>query len=980
MATRRHSLNQNYLAWLFVCSLFIELAASQTSFFLRHSFVEEQPSGAKLADLRHLLQLQGGRRGDANLDRCEFQPLDIREKYFFVDSKTGEIFAKARIDRESLCEEAVTCCKGINPDCKLPMTIGMVDPTRSGPAFQEILQVDLDVLDLNDNAPRWTSPTLLLEISEHTLVGSKFKLPPADDPDKAPDNTTQIYRLASGTDLFRVVPVFSPDPAVSVVLLLEVLVDLDRETKPFHTIVIHAVDGGPVPLTGSVTVNVSLTDINDNPPFFTHESRTVSIPENYPLEKELFRVTASDRDASDIENLHYRFSLSASKAVLDDFRVDRRSGSIVAVRPLDYESKREYSIPVTVSDGKHLVETTIEVRLLNINDNPPTITVKSILPEQQPSASGAQSSDLFIRENAPIGTLIASVDVKDADDKAMQETVTCFIEPSRLFGMLPLYEAARHQFKIVSNVPFDRELKSMHQATVTCHDNGSPNRDASVQNRIRVIDENDHPPTFRERIVEAQLHENAETSMTKPVIRMEAGDKDEGVNAAIRYSLDTQSEHAFYIDTLTGAIYPKFSFDREKISQVNITVFAKDMGDSSDTELQFTATGTVVVNIQDVNDCDPVFQQRHYSFAVVENVPNRTFVGKVRATDCDAEERHRSIVYRLIRQPGDPSQLFPFEVSPDGSVYTSTDNLDREARHSYSLRVLADDQADRSDTATMSIAVLDLNDNAPRWVYPGGTAPRVNISMHKSVGDTVYKLHASDPDEGNNGTVVYSLVSVQPYDSLFVVSRAGDLTLGRSIVFNRDVNLLHNLVFNACDQGSPRQLFSVKSMSIFITEQAPNNYGLGSPKTSEGNLIIIVAMVVITLVVSIVLIAAIFFLRCNFCDRRTHSTERQNGRVKGSGHLQQEQQEQQLQLQHLHHNPPAYRISPANCDTYQWDGSAATGSTLAVRAADCEAGDPHHYQVALTLSPMESDQTIGRSYLPVADSRSESTARGPSSP
>uniref|UniRef100_A0A1I8H890 Protocadherin-16 n=1 Tax=Macrostomum lignano TaxID=282301 RepID=A0A1I8H890_9PLAT len=915
---------------------------------LRHSFVEELPVGSRVADLRRLLREQAG-RADADSPELEFTTLSDAGGLLSVDPASGAVEIRSRIDRESICSLVDTCCPSASSqDCRLSPTVGLLDSRLPAGNFRDIIQLELDVIDVNDNAPRWTMARLQLEMAEHTQPGERISLQLAEDPDRAPDNTTSSYSLLSASQpgAFRVAyerRSGGRDPtAAAPHVWLEVLADLDRETRPNHELVIAAVDGAARPLTGSVTVSVQLIDINDNAPVFKRrydEGPDTVVPESLPPGSELLRVEATDRDQSD--SLSYRFSVSASQAVLNDFKIDAKTG-VISVQQLDYEIRREYSIPVTVSDGKHPVETTVKVRVQNVNDNPPVITVKSVQPDAAPTDA------LQILEKSPPGSLIATADVKDADDKGMEQRLDCSVQPPGQFDIRPLYESAKHQFKIVSSVSFDREIRASYSAEIVCRDGGSPSQEGRHRLRIDVTDVNDNPPTFAATSVRASLAENSGAGAF--VAQLHADDPDEGANGRVRYSIAPTSAADFNVDAYNGTVTARRSFDREKVDVLNAFVFAEDSPRTGGREA-LTATASLVVEIADLNDCRPQLNRRRYDLAVEEGAAAGARLGSATAVDCDVEPRHRNVSFRL--EPDDSSGgglVELFRVSPDGGVFTTgAGELDREQRDSHSFLLVADDGAGLADTAQVSVSVLDRNDNRPRWMFPGESGRTLNISQHRPVGSPIAHLHAIDADYGDNGTVVYSLLAPQPYDNLFVVSRDGVLSLGRPVDPKRDLSTVHRLVLNASDRGRPRPLNSIETMEIRILEQPDSAFGGPSARTSESNLVIIVAMVTVTLAVSLVLIGAIFCLRCRTCGGRRR-------RRRGKVNRQQQQEQQQLPLTPPPSPPPPMPPPPLLLGPSAGDYSPNCGYHCDSAVRPDPMADSR-YQVQLPLSPLDSEAT-----------------------
>lgn len=101
--------------------------------------------------------------------------------------------------------------------------------------------------------------------------------------------------------------------------------------------------------------------------------------------------------------------------------------------------------------------------------------------------------------------------------------------------------------------PLDREAQSSYRLTVTASDGGSPPLSSSCNFSVRVQDENDNPPVFREPSYRGRVRED--TPLGSLVLNVSATDRDQGDNAKLSYSLANESQAFFRIDQNTGLIY-----------------------------------------------------------------------------------------------------------------------------------------------------------------------------------------------------------------------------------------------------------------------------------------------------------------------------------------------------------------------------------------------------------------------------------------
>ena len=238
------------------------------------------------------------------------------------------------------------------------------------PISGENIRVIIRVKDENDHAPQFPSQYMSVEFPENTPGDVKRTLQPARDKDLGIYNT-QRYRISSGNvnNAFRL----SSHRERDGVLYLDLQVNgfLDRETIPFYNLFIDAFDGGVPPLKGSMTVNVTIQDVNDNQPIFNQSRYFASVPENATVGTSVLQVCATDTDAGPNGQIFY--SINRRQTDRDSiFVIDKDTGVISVNRPLDFESKEVHELVVVAKDnGVQPLETTVfvSISVIDVNDN-----------------------------------------------------------------------------------------------------------------------------------------------------------------------------------------------------------------------------------------------------------------------------------------------------------------------------------------------------------------------------------------------------------------------------------------------------------------------------------------------------------------------------------------------------------------------------------------------------------------------------------
>ncbi|XP_056204118.1 protocadherin gamma-A9-like isoform X7 [Falco biarmicus] len=391
---------------------------------LRYSVPEEMPKGSFVGDVAKDLALHL----PALPDRGVSLVCEGKAQYFALHGKTGHLVTAERIDREQLCEGLQQCVLR----CEV-----IVD------GEMKVYGVDVEITDINDNAPSFREAEKELRMSETTAPGSRFPLAEAHDPD-AGANSLQSYEL-SGDEHFSLAVQAGPGGDQRPELVLAKA--LDREEAAFHELVLRASDGGEPARTGTARIRVAVLDANDNAPQFSQAEYTVRVPEDVPVGSVLLTVTAADADEG--LNGHVKYSVKKiSERASKIFHLDTEMGSITVVRSLDFEEAESYELEVQAHDGGALFDTAkIAISVTDVNDNAPEISVRSAL-----SA---------ISEDAPSGTVVALLHVQDRDSGANGE-VRCSIGEGLPFRLEKSFEG---YYRVVTARELDREEVAEYNVT-----------------------------------------------------------------------------------------------------------------------------------------------------------------------------------------------------------------------------------------------------------------------------------------------------------------------------------------------------------------------------------------------------------------------------------------------------------------------------------------------------------------------------------
>uniref|UniRef100_A0A8C5NAN9 Cadherin domain-containing protein n=1 Tax=Gouania willdenowi TaxID=441366 RepID=A0A8C5NAN9_GOUWI len=638
------------------------LALWWTHFFLlwrttdgqtRYSIPEELKQGSVVGNLAKDLGLGLTEIFDRKLRVAS----EAGKQYFSVDAGKGELVVNDRIDREALCAQSASCV--------LPLQVVVEEPLQ-------LFRVEVEILDINDNAPRFPSNEITLEIAESTVIGVRFPLESAIDPDVG-SNSLKSYTL-SKDDCFNIrIKEAAGGRKVPELILSKVL---DREKKAVHKLLLTALDGGNPVRSGTAQITIVILDNNDNVPVFEKTLYKVQISEDAAEGAIIVQTKATDVDDGQNGEIEYSFGAHTSDAVRSVFTIDSKTGNIFLKGKLDFENTSNYELDISAKDrGSPRMEghCIVHVEVLDVNDNSPEIIVTS---HPKP-----------VREDSPNGTVVALLSARDLDS-GNNGKVTLQLENKSKFALKPSFS---QNYALVTNGVLDRENVSKINIEIIATDSGTSSLSSRKIIPVIITDVNDNAPVFSQKVYNVYLKENGVPGSI--LYSVSAYDEDFGENAKISYSI---------LDSKVQDV----SVSSYKLKVFQIQVQAKDQGSPS-----LSSNATVHVFILDQNDNAPAVI--YPSSAVLgslshQRMPRSAKAGHLvtKVTAVDADSGHNAWMSYRVAEATDASLFtvsqYTGEVRTKRSVSEQDDSSQR-----LLIEIKDDGEPVQSSTVTVSILMED---------------------------------------------------------------------------------------------------------------------------------------------------------------------------------------------------------------------------------------------------------------------------------
>ncbi|XP_078248626.1 protocadherin alpha-3 isoform X17 [Pogona vitticeps] len=635
-----------------------------------------------------------------------------RKDHFEVNVQNGILFVNSRIDREELC--------GKNAECAIHLEMIVDKPLR-------VFHVEVEIRDINDNAPVFSVTEQSLAIAESRLSGSRFLLTGASDPDIG-TNALLTYKLNQNR-YFIIDSGIDEDHNKSPVLILKT--PLDREETPIHHLLLTATDGGKPELTGTIQLVIHVLDANDNLPVFNQSVYKVKLWENAANGTLVMKLNATDLDEGVNSEISYSFSNNVPPHFTKIFGINPNTGEVRVVGKVDFEDLNFFDLQIVAEDKGNFPlsgHCKVFIEVLDVNDNIPEISVTSL--------------SVPVPEDSPPGTVVALISISDRDSEVNGQVI-CSLWPSGI--PFKLESTFKNYYSLTLTELLDREQVAEYTLVLTVQDQGIPSLSASSSILVPIRDINDNAPTFMQPSYIVFVKENNPPGAH--IFTVSASDPDVAENALVSYWIDEKFwpiSSYISVHSESGKLYALQPLDYEELKLLEFQVSAKDAGLPS-----LCGNVTIQVFVVDENDNAPAVSEKIEEKPILLTVPvvSGHLVGKVCALDADSGYN------AWLRYELHESSSGLWRVGLYSGEISTTQVLDEiEGRSSQTLLVLVKDHGkpQLSTTATLSVSLV--------------------ASAQAIKTDTLFSQTGESPKPLRNTVNVYLIIAICSVSSLFLLA------------------------------------------------------------------------------------------------------------------------------------------------------------------------------------------------------------------
>lgn len=698
-----------------------------------------------------------------------------------------------------------------NPNQRKFILLVVAKEAFTNPQLSGTGTVTVNILDTNDNVPRFEKTEYKASVIENAPAGTVVDTITATDRDTRIfgeagivysifGNGAEKFQVGQTSGVITVAPCQTPGSGNC----------LDFETRQTYYLSFQAVDANGKGLAAVVPLTLTLSDANDNPPAFLRDSYSATIDEGALKFDTPLRVQAVDADSTSV--IHYSIIAGNSYNI---FAIDGRSGEISVTQRngLDVSALKTDTILLTVqaSDGGNgIVTTTVTITVKDANNNKPIF--------QKPIYSAS------VPESSPPGTIVEQVFATDADTGDNAE-ISYRIQKGAFDDFY--IDPKTGEVTVKSETKLDYDRRKEYNIEVIAVDGGSPTHTGTATLVVHVLNSNDKAPYFTPSTQRTQVTEDENVGYV--FYNLKAADPDISSPDSLVYAISepitatdkdgrqlpsqvTGYKSFFEVIAHSGEVRVSSRLDREMAAVVSLTVVVTDMSAIPPQ----TGTGTLVVTIIDLNDYPPSFprpwtpENPEVYLNAMEEQPKGSVVATLIATDPDSN---------IARYAIEPENEF-FQIDKASGVISVKSRVDYESIQEVNFKVVVYDSGvpQMSASALVTASIININDNDPMFEK---TSYHATVPENSPQGTSVVEVKAMDSDSGDFGVIRYSLLGERSLD--FTIDQRGIIRVAAAANLDRESTNSITLQVVATDQGQDIDTRRAISVPLYITLEDRND-------------------------------------------------------------------------------------------------------------------------------------------------------------
>ncbi|XP_074239380.1 cadherin-19 isoform X2 [Saimiri boliviensis] len=470
---------------------------------------------------------------------------------FVIDERTGDIYAIQKLDRE---------------ERSLYNLRAQVKDITTGRAVEPESEFVIKVSDINDNEPKFLDEPYEASVPEMSPEGTlviQVTASDADDPSSG-NNARLLYSLLQGQ------PYFSVEPTTGVIRISS---KMDRELQDEYWVIIQAKDmiGQPGALSGTASVLIKLSDVNDNKPIFKESLYRLSVSESAPTGTSIGRIMAYDNDIGENAEMEYSIEEDDSQTFDIITNNETQEGIVILKKKVDFEHQNHYGIRAKVKNHQ------VDEQLMEYHTEASTTFIRIQVEDvDEPPLFHLPYYIFEVLEENPQGLFVGMVSATDPDNK--KSPIRYSIARSKMFSI-------DDNGTITTTSPLDREISAWYNLSITATEKYNIEQISSIPVYVQVLNINDHAPEFSQ-YYETYVCENAGSG--EVIQTISAVDRDESIE-----------EHHFYyhlsVEDTNNSSFTIIDNQGEPVFYISILI--ADNGTPS-----LTSTNTLTVQVCDCDD------------------------------------------------------------------------------------------------------------------------------------------------------------------------------------------------------------------------------------------------------------------------------------------------------------------------------------------------------------------------------------------